>query len=312
MADRNSPTHSIVKVLVGSASPAVFLVHEEQICDASAFFKCAMRNGWKESEEKMVHLEDENPQLFMAYLRWLQSRVISIPSSTVPGEDDFLQLAKAYVLGDMLQDDDFTDAVTDAIIEKCFFRRSDPDPLTFLPGGPAITHVYENTPGDCLLRRLLVDLYLCHVQKLGEREQYPYGFLYDLMAVSICPCGEDNMKSIGEIQHPGAYRLAHSTLDHDSLRRIGPDDSKNPLANPWDTCEYHRHVKALKPCYKTKGPWSKKEAELSEERAEFYKKELARATDDSHRRDKLRRANGYLYNCNWFLPRCKRGPKKSE
>jgi hypothetical protein len=116
-----------VKIIVGTNPSVTFSVEENLICAASDYFKRAMSKGWIEAQQRTVRLEEDSPNIFRIYLHWLYRG--TIPAESAAGIEhysefldhewsEWMQLAKAYVLGDTLQDGDFADAVIDAMIEK--------------------------------------------------------------------------------------------------------------------------------------------------------------------------------------------------
>src|SRR5204862_7738693 len=128
----------------------------------SDFFKKAMSNNWREAMERAVKLEDDDPDIFRLYLHWLYRGTLPCRREEPghPGNIEYIQLAKAYVLGDKLQDGRFQDTTVDAIIKKA----SSParDGLQWLPVGSAVRCIYDRTLPTSEARRLLVDIYVSH------------------------------------------------------------------------------------------------------------------------------------------------------
>jgi hypothetical protein len=78
-----------------------------------------MSRDWKESKQRSVHLPNDDPYAFELYLYFLyRGRLPAKPNRSEPAaESEELQLAKAYVLGDRLQDGDFQDFIIDVMIK---------------------------------------------------------------------------------------------------------------------------------------------------------------------------------------------------
>lgn len=178
-----------------------------------------MSSDWKESRERSVALKDDDPDTFEVYLHWLYF-------GTVPTRDDessdteYLQLAKAYVLGDKLGDGNFKDVITDAMIHKSRFLTVSAGKSVgtrFFPGGIVIRHIYDNTPKSSEARHLLVYLYAenGNGQWLNDPALFPKEFLMDL-AVAL-------------------------------FGRQGKPTPATPTAES-NTCKYHQHGSG--PCYK--------------------------------------------------------------
>lgn len=131
--------------------------------------------------------------------------------------EEYLQLAKAYVLGDVLQDIEFNDAVTDAMIDKS--RTPGKDGSQWFPVGPVIACIYNNTPASSEARRLLVDFYVCSghggwLDESVETEDSPQEFLLDLARALLDRRPRASSGNPGKIPKSGEFE---------------------------DCCKYHRH-----------------------------------------------------------------------
>lgn len=208
-----------MEVIVGGTS---FHVNEKLICAASPFFDRAFGGEWDESRTRTIELREHDAQVFRTYMHWLYLQKLAVrndaPGSV--GNEEYLHLAKAYVLGDFLSDGDFKDAVIDAILEKSTTTAS--DGKIWSPVGPVIRHIYDNTLGCSQARQLLVDIYTRNghgnwLQDWAHRDDLPKDFLLDL-AVALL------------------------------------DKRSRPVpAIPLDPCRYHQH-KSNRSCYKNKTP----------------------------------------------------------
>jgi len=205
---------------VGSEPSVTFSVHEKLICASSDFFEKALSGKWKESKERSVKLEWDHPEAFQLYIHWLYYHTlpIRINDPGFAGNAEYVLLANAYVLGDMLQDGNFKDAIIDAIIDKS--NTSALDGKNWLPVGPVISCIYDNTVQSAKARRLLVDFYV----RLGSGD-----LLHDW----------SDMK---EIPKEFLFDLAIELLN----KRPRPSGS-HPITK---TCEYHEHGPLPTLCYK--------------------------------------------------------------
>lgn len=61
-----------------------FTVHEDLICSRSEFFKNAMNGSWRESDERMIPLPEDEPGTFALYLSLLYVSTRTIVSSFRP------------------------------------------------------------------------------------------------------------------------------------------------------------------------------------------------------------------------------------
>ena len=203
-------------------SPITFAVHEKLICASSEFFKKIMSRDWKESKQRSIQLEDDDPDTFQLYLHWLYRGTLPVRTDG-PGRianSEYLQLAMAYVLGDKLQDGDFQDITIDAMIDKCKSPAS--DGAKWFPVGSVIQCIYDNTPESSKARRLLVDIYVHNGCS---------GWLRDSMKPD-------------EIPKDFLFEIAIAFLDTRT-------NEVNPVAKS-STCEYHQHGPERALCYKTR------------------------------------------------------------
>ncbi|KAG7411266.1 hypothetical protein ACKAV7_009815 [Fusarium commune] len=209
-----------IEVVVGSSPSVTFSVHEILICSSSNFFKKAFQGGWKESQDRLVRLERDDPDVFSVYLHWLYYHTlpVRVDEPGVVGNAEYMQLAKAYILGDMLQDGSFQDAVMDAMMDKTASEAA--DGKRWYPVGPVIRLIYENTLESSKARLFLVDMYTFHGQgpwltEWAVQEDLPKDFLLDV-AVSLLehrPC-------------PQSYYVVQGS------------------------CRYHQHGPEVNACYK--------------------------------------------------------------
>jgi hypothetical protein len=174
-----------IEVFVGLEPPTPFSVHEKLICASSDFFRNAMARDWKESKQRSIHLKDDDADTFELYLHWLYRGTlpVRINEPGLVGNSEYLQMAKAYVLGDKLQDGDFKDVIIDAIIDKCKSIASDGHKWS--PVGPVLRCIYDNTPTSSKARRLLVDIYVHNgsgdwLSDWVKQDDIPKDFLLDI------------------------------------------------------------------------------------------------------------------------------------
>lgn len=177
-----------------------------------------MSSDWKESKERSIELSDDDPETFEIYQHWLYCG--TIPTRNDVGDSaidvEYLQLGKAYILGDKLRDGTFKDVIIDAILNRTSSRAS--DGLCHFPDETFVQSIYDNTPKSSEARNLLVDLYVNHGNEQwlndAEPEAFPNDFLMDLAVVLF---GRKN-------PHTDTY----------------PAES--------NACKYHQHGSG--PCYK--------------------------------------------------------------
>lgn len=92
----------------------------------------------KESSERCVRLETHEPGVFQVYQHWLYCKTHPIRNEE---HEEHLPMARAYMMGDILQDGDFRDGRWPCVSVR-----------------PAVRYLYDNTHGASKVRSLLVDL----------------------------------------------------------------------------------------------------------------------------------------------------------
>lgn len=149
-----------------------FIVYETLIRNRSLFFEAAMNHDWKEAAERLIQLPEHRPDVFAIYLECINFQRISASDSRT--------LVDAYILGDVLQDADFRDAIIDVLADT-FVRKSVFTTKMF-------EYVYDNTPDGSPIRRFFVDtLTYIHnadrwIANLRKRPLVPVDVLFDLLA----------------------------------------------------------------------------------------------------------------------------------
>lgn len=171
-------------VIVG-AEEVCFTVSENLLCASSEFFQKAMSKNWNGSTTRQVRLKFIEPDTFHIYVNWLYCKTlpVRIDSPGALGNAEYLELAKAYALGDLVLNERFKNAVINAFTEKQSSVAT--DGRYWGPVGPVIRHIYENSGANSKARTLLVDMYtMCGmgdwIEKWAVPEDLPWEFLRDL------------------------------------------------------------------------------------------------------------------------------------
>ena len=194
-------------------------MHKNLICEASPFFKNAISRDWKEANEGVVTLPDDNVDVVHCYVRWIYFMKIFTPppQENVKGDQSVQEfLGDCYAFGDKIQDLDFKDAIIDAYISQTL-------QLERLSRG-MVKIVYAHSQADSPARKLFIDLLLwwCRQEPFSDRKrmksEFPEDFLLDSLAAL-----------------PKVRTNSYAT---------------NPLSDT--TCIYHEHKNTGGPCYKKK------------------------------------------------------------
>jgi hypothetical protein len=136
-----------------------FSVHERLLRASTSFFDKAMAGDWKESQQRTICLPDEEPRIFSLYAHWLYWGTLPVvgDETGAPGDPEYVDLVKAYVLGDKILDSKFQDTAIDAIVEKS--KSVGTDGVRRYPNGWAIKYAFNNTNESAPIRKLLADMY---------------------------------------------------------------------------------------------------------------------------------------------------------
>ncbi|CAO2656037.1 Nn.00g048400.m01.CDS01 [Neocucurbitaria sp. VM-36] len=105
LLDFSSPT---LKVMVGEeGNEEDFWVHQKILTSRSEFFKRATNGQWLESDERLITLPEDRPDVFRLYLNLLYTRQVATKS--------WRTLCQVYVLAEKLQDASAKNSVIDAM-----------------------------------------------------------------------------------------------------------------------------------------------------------------------------------------------------
>ena len=137
-----------------------------------------MEGGFKESEDQVLELPDDDPITFSHFLLWLYTGSI-IESHESHNDITWKVLISVYLFGDVRGIPRMQNEAIDLFIDKS-------DAMNQVPG-VELNLIYENTLDRSPLRKLIVDLFTFNVTLADNRwfsEQskalYPQSFLIDL------------------------------------------------------------------------------------------------------------------------------------
>jgi hypothetical protein len=91
------------QIIVGSGADAKsFHVQKKLLCDSSTYFNAALNNGFVETKNQVIELDDEEPAIILSFILWLYDDKLNkktLPSDDVPGVLEN-HLFKLYVFAD--------------------------------------------------------------------------------------------------------------------------------------------------------------------------------------------------------------------
>ncbi|KAF2869128.1 hypothetical protein BDV95DRAFT_112896 [Massariosphaeria phaeospora] len=111
--------YTMITVIVGEdANEQKFAVHKDLICSRSEFFRTCMNGKWKESEDKIVKLPEEDPKVFERYLQSLYAGHVNHPEDTTFDPSCFTIYGRLFALAQKFLDRDARNMVVKAIFEE--------------------------------------------------------------------------------------------------------------------------------------------------------------------------------------------------
>lgn len=187
----------------------VFIIESEALVHRSLFFRKALSGGFKEAQERVVKLPEDDPEIFGIYLHHVQTNEFSVLPDSLSLEDNGYEetLIKLYVLAEKLQDTRFKNAIVRAVIGYC--HQSRPNNRFYSLGQSVTRLLYEGTSPGSNMRRVVVEMKAWDHNNLEGilRKGWPYEFLAELAYESI-KCRDtkhDKKKKYWRRDHPEDY-----------------------------------------------------------------------------------------------------------
>ena len=138
-----------ISLLIVGPEKILFGMHKGLLCSVSTYFKAALQGGFKEAEEQRIELPDDDVSVIKRFQLWLYTQKVLEEDETA----DHLQWSLwvgIYCFAEGRGIPHLQNLVIDCFIDKNKISQ-------MLPSGE-ICRVYENTPPNSPLRRLLVDI----------------------------------------------------------------------------------------------------------------------------------------------------------
>ncbi|KAJ4365521.1 hypothetical protein N0V83_008140 [Neocucurbitaria cava] len=192
----SSPT---LKVVVGEeGNEEKFWVHQNILTSHSEFFKRATNGQWLESDERLVTLPEDRPDVFRLYLNLLYTKQIATKT--------WITLCQIYVLAEKLQDTSAKDSAIDAM-HAALQEYAPKKPRL---GFKSITELYSGTPEGSKVRKFVAD-YVAdegHDSWLKDPESgssLPPEFVLDVAATLFRKCPKSGWKQISTMLQPAEH-----------------------------------------------------------------------------------------------------------
>jgi hypothetical protein len=135
--------------IASESDDEIFHVHKKLICASSQFFAAATKPEWTGTTPKPIELHDATRRDFEAYLKWLYTEQVGL----LPRDkSQFPFLTRCYVLGEMLIDPGYQNAIICAIINYS-------EKVNMVPDIKEVRRIYEGTSELSPARKLMVDFW---------------------------------------------------------------------------------------------------------------------------------------------------------
>ncbi|KAI4194488.1 MAG: hypothetical protein LQ350_007739 [Teloschistes chrysophthalmus] len=178
-------TSDIVTIAVGNKE-VPFYVHKAIISFKSEFFRAALEGSFKGAAEDKVRLPEDDPELFPHYLSWVYgNNSIRIKTKYLSEYDD--SWCRLFLLADRLGSEELENLIIDKLcdrlsIDKLYGRTLD-NYLTFRPSVEVINLIWDATPSDSGMRKILVDAiaWQTDINTWLELANAPSEFLYTVL-----------------------------------------------------------------------------------------------------------------------------------
>lgn len=178
----------LVKVGTGD-NLKTYAIYSSTLTTRSLFFRKALSGPWKEAEERVVHLPEDNVRTFELYLHFIYNNefaCISNPPDDQYGRTERGALARLYVLCEKLQDPRSKNFIVKALSDSIYkvlsdnhCRETETEVLDIL---------YKGTIKGSLVRRMVVDIFAQGVPSKSISimiDKCPGEFLQELAACLI-------------------------------------------------------------------------------------------------------------------------------
>lgn len=127
------------------------LISFTQLCAASPFFEAALKNDWREAQEGIVRLPEDDAEAFEDFVRYLYQGKVTL--DIAPEEfNSFSPAFEAYILLDKLGATRIKNQLITELIREQLLKRS-------APSCPTVQIAYRTQEGSAI-RRLAVDSYV--------------------------------------------------------------------------------------------------------------------------------------------------------
>jgi hypothetical protein len=138
-----------------------FHIHKTFLCDVSAFFKAALKAGFKESGSQKIELPEDTTETFELFLSWLYAQEYKGMDEKLFKKPDTANRAELKRFVDLFI---FADKVGAQGLKRQMvnkhFKICRKEGLYAVPGIQMVTELYGQTTQTCALRRLWISMHI--------------------------------------------------------------------------------------------------------------------------------------------------------
>ncbi|KAL8859473.1 MAG: hypothetical protein Q9178_004151 [Gyalolechia marmorata] len=161
-------------------SNKTFYIHKGLLCHHSSVFRTMMEHDWKEKQEGIVTLKDEDPETFQRFMLWLYfGKVIDNEAGETIETVTARQLVDCYILADRRDVPAMQNYIINTYLRK---SRTAPPLLHGLQ-----RYIWRSTPEQSHLRRLFVDIMVlrgdiaAEFKDENEKDTYDKSYIVDVL-----------------------------------------------------------------------------------------------------------------------------------
>ena len=204
-----------------------FYAHERLLRSRSPFFEAALSKAWKEGQDRMVPLPEDEGAVFHRYVQWMYNGKLVQGTVSESDNDAYDAHSKLYALAEKLLDRELQDRIVDAIIltTRTDRLKKDSKATRYYPSWGSARIIYAACPEGSPGRRLLVDLYTRFGHAKWIEGDVPAEFLQDLAKAlftnrQITTNAADKFKELSVGAPKSYYHAANKETKDDDKSQI--------------------------------------------------------------------------------------------
>ena len=140
------------------------MAYKSMLVERSGYFEAACHEHWESGRTRVITLEDQEPDIVAIFVAWVltgsvksSAKLIELPAAEqeaarkVASHEQWMQLAKCYVLGDYLQAPGLQNAVIDLLLQNMQLAYDELKTIEH------IEYVFANTTAGSPLRSIILE-----------------------------------------------------------------------------------------------------------------------------------------------------------